>query len=89
MNTRVKVLENRQWMLTEDSRVVYSGDEWDDRLKQEAPPPEVPPPPPVTAVHSLSGNFSFGTFLAAFKTMFISVSFSFLSQDREVDGFVG
>lgn len=76
-------------MLTEDSPVVYSGDEWGDRLTQEAPPPEVPPPPPVTAVHSLSGNFSFGTFLAAFKTMFISVSFSFLSQDREVDGFVG
>lgn len=76
-------------MLTEDSLVVYSGDEWDDRLTQEAPPPEVPPPPPVTAVHSLSGNFCFGIFLAAFKTMFISVSFSFLSQDREVDGFVG
>lgn len=76
-------------MLTEDSQVVYSGDDWDDRLKQEAPPPEVPPPPPVKAMHLLSGNFSFGIFLAAFKMMFISMSFSFLSQDREVDGFVG
>lgn len=79
-------------MLTEDSRVVYSGDEWDDRLPQEAPPP-----PPVKAMPSsygrdksnmsemklhtsLPGNFfCFGIPLAAFKTMCLSV----LSLDIE------
>lgn len=89
-------------MLTEDSRVVYSGDDWDDRLTQEAPPP-----PPVKAMPSsygkdkshisemklhisLSGNFfCFGIFLAAFKMMFISMAFSFISQYREDDSFVG
>lgn len=79
-------------MLTEHSWVVYSGDEWDDRLTQEAPPP-----PPVKAMPSsygkdkshmsemklhisLLGNFfCFGIFLAAFKTMCLSV----LSLDIE------